>query len=195
MIQVGPKPINVTLSWDNIASVNRRLIEPTSLRFFFVKDPIYLTVSRIESSQIVKLPKHPEHSEWGYREYNVIPSDGKIKLVISKDDIPKLTPGGMLRLMGLVNIEITDITKFGVKAVFHSKDHITARKLDASFIHWLPESNGIEAQVIMPDASIFSGVAEEECKNLDEGTMIQFERLGFVRVDKSEPFTAYYAHR
>jgi hypothetical protein len=40
------------------------------------------------------------------------------------------------------------------------------------------------------------GVAESACKKLKSGTVIQFERFGFVRVDKNdEKLTAYYAHK
>jgi hypothetical protein len=47
----------------------------------------------------------------------------------------------------------------------------------------------------MPDASTAQGIAEEGCRDLEEGSMIQFERFGFVRVDCKSPFVAYYTHR
>ncbi|MBC8223100.1 hypothetical protein H8E65_00815, partial [Candidatus Bathyarchaeota archaeon] len=47
----------------------------------------------------------------------------------------------------------------------------------------------------MPDASTAQGLAEEECQGLKEGSIIQFERFGFVRIDSESPFMAYYTHR
>jgi glutamyl-tRNA synthetase len=48
----------------------------------------------------------------------------------------------------------------------------------------------------MADASVASGVAEEACKKLSPNEIIQFERFGFVRIDKvNKKLTAYFAHR
>ncbi|MGD2200662.1 MAG: glutamate--tRNA ligase [Candidatus Bathyarchaeota archaeon] len=195
MIQVGPKPINVTLSWDHIASVNRGIIEYEARRYYFVKDPVPLTVSGIEDECIARLPRHPDRQEWGNREYTISPSGDEATFVISRDDLDNLGQRDVVRLMGLVNIEILGVTENRVTANYHSQDHQRARELDIPFIHWLPAGVGIEARVVMPDASSVNGLAEEECRDLKEGTMIQFERFGFVRVDESSPFVAYYAHR
>ena len=48
----------------------------------------------------------------------------------------------------------------------------------------------------MPDASTIKGVAEEACKELRLGEVVQFERFGFIRVEGlGEKLTAYFAHR
>jgi glutamyl-tRNA synthetase len=195
MIQVGPKPINATLSWDHIASVNRRIIEPRARRFTFVKDPVNLKVTGIAGDHVVRLPSHPDHPEFGSREYSVTADKGEAEFIISGDDAEKMRVGGFARLMGLFNIETTQLGSDEIFARFHSKKHQEARKLDAPFVHWLMSGIGIQAHVVMPDASKAQGIAEEECRSLEEGSMIQFERFGFVRVDSTSPFMAYYTHR
>ena len=56
--------------------------------------------------------------------------------------------------------------------------------------------SGIPCEVVMPDASTANGVAEEACKTLSINEIIQFERFGFVRIDKvDKKLTAYFAHR
>jgi glutamyl-tRNA synthetase len=195
MIQVGPKPINATLSWDNIASVNRRIIEPRARRFTFVRDPVNLKVTDIAEDHDVRLPSHPDHPEYGSREYSVTADNGEAEFIVSGNDAENMRVGGFARLMGLFNIEITRTGSGEIFARFHSKKHQEARKLDAPFVHWLMSGVGIQAQVVMPDASKAEGIAEEECLSLEEGTMIQFERFGFVRVDCRSPFVAYYTHR
>jgi glutamyl-tRNA synthetase len=195
MIQVGPKPINATLSWDHIASVNRKLIEPISRRFTFVKEPYKLNVTGLEGNYIAKLPRHPDHPEWGTRDHLVNVIEGKSNLQISKDDVKKLNPSSIVRLMGLFNIEISEITPNLVMSRFHSKNYQEARKRDAPFIHWLPDGDSIETQVIMPDSKIVNGISEIECRNLEKDSMIQFERFGFVRVESITPFVSYYTHR
>jgi len=195
MIQVGPKPINATLSWDHIASVNRRNIEPRARRFTFVKEPVPLKVSGIEGKQKAKLPFHPDHPEWGSREYTVEPKAGEAFFIVSSDDLDRLVPGNTVRMMGLFNVEVVEKGPSGITAKYLSKSHQDARKIDAPFIHWLPEGKGIEASVMLPDATLANGIAEEECGVLEMGSMIQFERFGFVRVESASPFLAYYAHR
>jgi glutamyl-tRNA synthetase len=195
MVQVGPKPINATLSWDHIASVNRRNIEPSSNRYFFVRDPVSLVVSGLERECTAGLPLHPDYNERGSREYTVRPVNGEASFNISLDDAEDLAEGGIIRLMGLFNAMITGRDSEAVYARYHSEGHQEAREVYASFIHWLPEKTGIEARVVMPDASTAEGIAEKYCLNLKVDDMIQFERFGFVRVDSVSPFVAYFAHR
>ena len=97
--------------------------------------------------------------------------------------------------MGLFNIEISEITPNLVMSRFHSKSYKEARKRDAPFIHWLPDGDSIETQVIMHDSKIVKGISEIECRNLEKNSMIQFERFGFVRVESITPFVSYYTHR
>jgi glutamyl-tRNA synthetase len=48
----------------------------------------------------------------------------------------------------------------------------------------------------MPDATVAEGIAESACKQLKPNNIIQFERFGFVRIDKvNTKLTAYYAHK
>ncbi len=195
MIQVGPKPINATLSWDHIASVNRKIIEPKAQRFTFVRDPVNLKVTGIQGKHDVRLPSHPDHPEWGSRDYLVRADKGEAVFIVSGKDTEKMRVGGFTRLMGLFNIEITHLGSGEIHARFHSKSHQEARELDFPFVHWLPSGVGIQARVVMSDASTARGIAEEGCKDLEEDSMIQFERFGFVRVDSKSPFVAYYTHR
>jgi hypothetical protein len=48
----------------------------------------------------------------------------------------------------------------------------------------------------MPDATLTEGVAESACRQLKPDGIIQFERFGFVRIDKNNAaLTAYYAQK
>jgi glutamyl-tRNA synthetase len=192
MIQVGPKPINVTLSWGNIAAANKKILEPRANRYFFVQDPIEVVVERVPGELSAKLPLHPDHPERGYREYTVKPVDGKLRLFAPLKDMEQ-AKGNMIRLMGLVNVKVLNVGA-SVKARYHSKEHQIAREKGAPFIHWVTEGESIATEVVMPDASRAVGLAERLCSSLRVDDMIQFERFGFVRVDSVDPFVAYYAH-
>ena len=83
-----------------------------------------------------------------------------------------------------------------IQAVFHSESYEEAKKLGAPLIHWIPMNSGIPCEVVMPDASTANGVAEEACNTLSPNEIIQFERFGFVRIDKvNKKLTVYFAHR
>jgi len=196
MIDVGPKTADVTLSWENLYAHNRKLIDPEANRYFFVHNPIKLTVKNIPHGYKVKLHLHPDYPERGFRQFEIEPRNGKALFWISSQDMNLVEIGRKIRLMGLFNIQITKSGKEQVDATFHSESHEEAKKLGAPLIHWLPIDNGISCEVVMPDASIAEGVAEKSCKKLKPSTIVQFERFGFIRIDQlDEKLTCYFAHR
>lgn len=192
MLQVGPKPINVTISWGNIAAANKKIIDPKANRYFFVHDPIKLEVKGVTEQLNAKLLLHPDHPEKGYREYTVKPEGGECTFLVPSKDLSE-AKNKLIRLMGLVNVEVTKIEK-NAEARFHSKEHQVAREKGAIFIHWLTEQNSVIAEVVMPDASIAKGQAEKLTSGLKVDDMLQFERFGFVRLDSKKPLRFYYAH-
>ena len=73
IIEVGTKPNDVTLSWENLYSHNRKILDASSNRYFFVAQPVELKVTGLPKAFQAKLPLHPEHPERGFREYTVKP--------------------------------------------------------------------------------------------------------------------------
>ena len=193
MIHVGPKPVNVTITWDNIAAENRQIIEPISDRYFFVEDPVELIVTGVPGRHVAKLPVHPDNPERGTRDFVLEPKDGALRFNVSGKDLERLRVGSVTRLMGVMNVEVKEVGE-SVKAVYHSRDYQMARDMDAPFIHWLPAGVGVDAQVVLPDATKASGLAEERVNEMKSGEMFQFERFGYCRVDKPDPFVAYFTH-
>ena len=55
----------------------------------------------------------------------------------------------------------------------------------------------MDCEVLMPDASIELGYAEDSLLNVREGDVVQFERVGFARLDHAQENkrTFYYAHK
>ena len=115
---------------------------------------------------------------------------------ISSDDLKLFEKGKKIRLMELFNFQVETVEKESIKAVFHSRSYEEAKKLDAPLVHWIPADTGIPCEMMMPDASVESGVAEDSCRELRLNEIVQFERFGFVRVDAlDEKLTVYFAHR
>lgn len=194
MIHIGPKPVNVMLTWDNIAAENRKIIEPIANRYFFVQNPICLEVKGMTGPLRAELPVHPDYEDKGSRYYNINPVEGGFIFHVSSNDRERLRKGSLARLMGLMNIMVTGASKDKIVAEYHSKEYLVAREKDAPFIHWLPSDSGFKGKVVMPDASSAEGIVSDYCKKLEVDQIIQFERFGFCRIDSQDPFVAFYTH-
>ncbi len=196
MIDVGPKPQDVVLAWKNLYAYNRKLVDHTAKRFFFVHDPIKLVVNDVPHEFTTKIPVHPDHPEMDFRVFEIVPIDGKAMFLISKDDLELIEGKPAIRLMDLFNFELEKIGKTRVQAIFKGESYGEAKKLGASLIHWLPVGSGVQCEVVMPDASMTIGVAEDACMMLKPDEVVQFQRFGFVRVDDVDgKLTVYFAHR
>jgi glutamyl-tRNA synthetase len=196
IFEVGPKTVDVTLSWENLYAINRKLIDPVANRYFFVGNPRKIVIKSVSTTVKSEIPLHPDHADRGFRTFEIKPEKAEATLWIAGQDANLMETGKVIRLMGLFNILIEKVHKNVIEAVFHSRAHEEARNLGAQLIHWLPVGSGIPCEVIMPDATIVKGIAEEKCKQLKADDIVQFERFGFVRVDKvEEKLWAYYAHR
>ena len=196
IVDVGPKPQDVVLSWKNLYAHNRKLVDPTAKRYFFVHNPVEISVDNVPHGFTAKVPLHPDHPEKGFRVFGIVPVKGKAAFLISKDDLELVEVKRAIRFMDLFNFRVDKIGKTGVQATFLGESYEEAKKLGAPLIHWLPVGSGVPCEVVMPDASVAEGIAEEECKTLKPGEIVQFQRFGFVRVDAiNERLTAYFAHR
>ncbi len=196
IVDVGPKPQDVVLSWKNLYAHNRKLVDPTAKRFFFVANPIKITVTGIPNSFSAKIPVHPDHSEMGFRSFDVTPVNGEASFLISKNDLNLLQGKSAVRFMDLFNFTVKKIVENNVQAVFHSESYEEARNLCAPLIHWLPVDSGLPCEVVMPDASVVEGVAEDDCRKLNADEIVQFQRFGFVRIDAiNTKLIAYFAHK
>jgi len=196
IIDVGPKTADVALSWETLYAYNRKILDPQSSRYFFVSEPTALKVKYIPRIFRSKLLLHPEKPEGGFRGYTVTPKIDGAVFWIAKRDADAIEAGKGVRLMELFNVKIESVKVDSLEASFASEAYEEARKAKAKLIHWIPTGSEYPCQVVMSDASVNEGIAESACKKLKPNTVIQFERFGFVRVDKNDAkLTAYYAHK
>ena len=196
IIDVGPKTADVVLSWDNLYAHNRKIIDPEANRYFFVHNPRKLTVENVPHSFTVQIHLHPDRSEKGFRRFEVRPEKGGVSFWVSSDDVNIMVKGKTIRFMELFNFQVEKVGKQLIEAVFHSEAYEEAKKVGAPLIHWVPVGTGIPCEVVMSDASVAVGTAEDSCKKLRPDEVIQFERFGFVRVDNlNGKLTTYFTHR
>jgi len=196
MVEVGVKPVDVTLSWENLYAINRKIVDPEANRYFFVSNPIQLEISEVEKPYLVKLYLHPDYPERGFRTFQIQPKNGKVKFYVSNTDLQILQPQKVVRLMGLFNIQVKNVENGKVEAKFHSETYEEAKKFHASLIHYIPFGEGFPATIIMPDGSNVEGLVETSCKKLKPSEIVQFERFGFVRIEKINlKLIAYFSHK
>jgi glutamyl-tRNA synthetase len=195
MWDIGPKPVDVTISWDNLNSQNRKLIDPTSHRYFYVPDPLKATVTGVQNALEVHPPLHPQHPEMGTRTLTVRPQNGTATVYLAGSDRATLESGKPVRLMGLFNMKPQRLTGDELKGDFMG-DQIATEE-HAPILQWVPSESNVPVDVIMPDATIKKGLAENGILNEKVGSIIQFVRFGFGRVDTVSPdhVTVYFAHQ
>ena len=198
IIDVGTKSNDVTLSWENLFSYNRKILDASSDRYFFVPQPVELKVLDVPKTFQAKLPLHPEKPDRGFREYTVTPYGGDkvVSFWVSQKDAEAMEPEKVVRFMELFNIKIKSKTETFITATFASESYEDVRKIKVQLMQWIPKGTEFSSQVVMPDASVVEGFAEADCKKLKPDDIIQFERFGFVRVNEvGEKLVAYYTHK
>jgi glutamyl-tRNA synthetase len=198
IIDIGPKTSDIILSWENLNAYNRKILDPTANRYFFTSKPIELTVRNIPKTLTVKLQLHPQHPERGYREYTITPQGSEMSSIfwVSGKDVDYAVVRSMIRLMELFNIRVDKANAYAGEASFISESYEDAKKTKAQLIQWIPVGQDMPCQVVMPDGSITEGAAESACKQLKPDDIVQFERFGFVRIDKvNKKLIAYYAQK
>lgn len=198
IIEVGTKPNDVTLSWENLYAYNRKILDSTSSRYFFVAHPIELKVIDAPKDFLAKLPLHPEKPEKGFREYTIKPEGAEktVFLWISSKDAQAIEINKVIRLIELFNIRIRSKTDKCVTAIFESASYEEVRKTKVQLIQWVLKGKEYPTQVINQDTSTTEGFAEADCKKLKPDEIIQFERFGFVHITEVGPkLVVYYSQK
>lgn len=184
IIEIGVKMADSAISWKKIYGLNRNILEPIANRYFFCENPHLIEVENYSDGEVViKRPLHADHLERGERSLTF---DGKV--YVAEADISN----GISRLMDAINIEIADD-----KITYHSTSFEDARDVKAKIIQWVPFNSNVNVKIVMDDASVKSGIGEDALRNLSVGDIVQFERVGFARLDEitDDELIFYFAHK
>ncbi len=186
--------------FEALEAYNRKAIDPVSMRLFFVKDPVQLHVEGAMAMEVV-LKNHPTDAALGSRKIQV--SD---RFYISSDDASGLTVGDEIRLIELYNIKITRIErKDGLVSSITAMPSGSEIRQSMPKIQWVAKEDIFDLQVLTPkqlyigedyntnSLEVVKGVAESFMSGLKHGTVVQFVRFGFCRIDADG--TAIFTHR
>jgi glutamyl-tRNA synthetase len=191
---LGKTESNPTI--EALLAENKKLLDPTTERYFFVKNPVKLTVAGAPNLK-AKLKKHPEN-DLGFREI-----DTSGEFFISGSDAERLEIGSKFRLKDLYNVLITS------KGNELASEFAGTELAPGPKIQWISigQEQPLIASILVPgelvddkgevaehSMRIDSWFCEHSCAGIKEGQVVQFERYGFCRLDKKKEMQFVYTN-
>jgi glutamyl-tRNA synthetase len=187
MIELGTSTTNVDLAMSSVYAANRALVDDETDRAFLVRDDPDRgggAVDRqvIGGPDVGEPPVHPDHEERGRRQ---IPVEGSV--TVESTDLPGHGERVWLKGLGCVR-HSRDAFQFT------GADIEVVREDDVDVVHWVPAGASRSALLRTPDGDV-EGLVEPGVAAYEPGTLLQFERVGFARLDRiDDEVVAYYAH-
>jgi glutamyl-tRNA synthetase len=185
--------INFSANW--LYAKNKDIIDELSDRYFFVEDPILVTIEEVPFLEYMAEPLVlPSKPEKGTREIKGKVRENKLEIYISLSDANNLEAGQIIRLKDLINIQVLsiDLKNNQIKAYHHSIE----LNREYPIIQWVPQENNVNVKVLKPDGTISEGLGEINLLSIPMKKVVQFERYGFVnpiKLEKNELF-CYFTH-
>ncbi|MEF8855571.1 MAG: glutamate--tRNA ligase [Haloarculaceae archaeon] len=181
MVELGTSTSNVDLSMSAVYAHNRERIDDETDRAFFVRDPVEKQI--VGGPETGTPPVHPDHEDRGVREIYV--TDG---VALEPEDVPARSERVWLKGYGCVR-HIRDAFEYtgdGIDVV---------REGGVDVVQWVPAADSLSVRMRTMEGDV-EGRAEPGLATYESGAMLQFERVGFVRVDRHDPAetVVYYAH-
>ncbi len=184
IISLGVKPGDVTLSWDNLAAINRKMLDASADRIMYVHEPLELEVEAGECIE-AQVPYHPDRPE-RVKKIRVCPGS---RIYVDRGDAK-----GEIRLLGLDNFRVED-----GRLVYIGGGLDYARSKRLPIVQWAPVEGSVRVRVLKPvglELEVEEGYAEPALGEYKPDSRLQFIRYGFVRVDEAgDVYTVIYSHQ
>ena len=187
--------------FESLEAYNRKIIDPISLRLFFVKNPVAVHVRGGREMEVV-LKNHPTDSRLGTRRLKV----GN-RFYITDDDAKGLKVGDEIRLIELYNIKVTNIDwKNDTISLITAEVGGDEIRQSMPKVQWIANNDIVDYKVMIPkelyiseeeyntnSLEIAQGFVESFVSRLERGTQVQFVRFGFCKIDGNQ--IAIMTHR
>ena len=163
---------------ETLYAENRKMIDKEANRYFFVPDPVAVEIAGLPPIEHAKAPLHPDFPGRGNRTIPVGP-----KVHVATEDFEKFR-GKEVRLKDFCNVVLDHRARF-----------VSMENKDIPKIQWV--THGVNVHLVLPDGSESRGLGEPLVASLKVDDVVQFERVGFARIDhvsKAE-VRAFFAHR
>jgi len=187
IVELGTSTSNVDLAMSSVYANNRELIDDDTDRAFFVRDDDehggLVERQIVGGPDVGHPPYHPDHEDRGRRDIDVTAG-----VALEGEDLPGHGERVWLKGYGCV--------RHTRDAFEYVGDDIAAvREEGVDVVHWTPaDAPALGLRTMDGDVT---GIVEPGVLDYDADTMVQFERIGFARVDAVDPdgeSVAYFAH-
>jgi glutamyl-tRNA synthetase len=195
VFQQGFSKVESVVDFSLVESVNRKYLDPRVKRYYFVPDPVRLVVEDAPK-RTVKLSLHPD-ATMGDRTIHTAST-----FFIPRQDVKTMNVGGLFRLKGLYNVKVTK-TGDPVHGTYAGEELIP----DSVKIQWTTDET-IQLTMIVPGLLFkgetfnpesiheIQGYCEKAVADVPSGEIVQFERVGFARLEKHHnDFIAIFTHK
>ena len=186
MLAIGIGDTDISFSWDNLFAENRKIVDPVANRYFFVPDPVEITINGAQKHTAHAL-LHPSDPARGTR---TLEFEGRV--LIPKGEISEGI--SMVRLKDLFNVKVS--WDNGTPAFTYSGDSLAdARAAKARIIQWLPAQDTVPCTLLTPEGVMMGACEPRVTKEFLK--VVQFERVGFARIDRVDGsgIQAYFTHK
>ena len=205
VLSFGLTKVESEPGWEKLLVENKKIVDANAQRRFFVQRPVKVIVNNLPAT-VLSMKNHPQNSELGNRDVVA-----QSPVYISKNDADAFEPGELFRLKDWCNVKF--VSKQMQKAIGPNGDEYDIDVINADFesedgvvrikCQWVSDSAKIAVSVLKPhDLFIDSkynensleeiwGWAEKNCINDNERDILQFERFGFVTLDKKNDDMQY----
>jgi glutamyl-tRNA synthetase len=186
VLAIGIGDTDISFSWDNLYAENKKIVDPVANRYFFVPDPITVNIEGAPNHTAHAM-LHPGDAARGTR---TLAFEGAV--VLPRGDITHDT--AMVRLKDLFNVTIS--WDGSIPSFSYAGDSLAeARAAKAHIIQWLPAQELVPCTLLTQEGEI-AGACEPLVKK-ERGNVVQFERVGFVKIDmvSNDGVRAYFTHK
>jgi len=192
ILSFGMSLADIEVPAETLYSENRKRIDATTVRRSFVPDPVRVVVEGYPFDLAhVTLPNHPDRSELGQRTVAAGPS-----FYLPRRDLA-VHVGEEIRLKDLINVRLGSgetLAAGTMGAVFTSREN---RKLPR--LQWVGGEGAVSVDLLGLEGDHTTGLGEAALSEARPGDILQFERVGFVRVEVdwkpgSTPLRVVYGH-
>ncbi len=192
ILSFGMSLSDIEVPAETLYAENRKRIDATTVRRAFVADPVRVEVDGFpDGLSTIELSNHPERPELGSRTVPTGPA-----FFLARKDLEGRA-GSEVRLKDLINVELpADPPTPGgtLRARFTSRENKRIPRLQ-----WVGADRAWPVDILGMEGEHTAGLGETALADAHPGEILQFERVGFVRVEQnwspgSSPLRVVFGH-
>lgn len=176
-LSFGLSLADIEVPAETLYAENRQLIDATTVRRAYVEDPVRLVVRGYPGDLgHVDLPNHPDRTELGIRRVAAGP-----EVWLARSDVLSRL-GTEVRLKELVNVQLPTTLPAGPRAVFEG-DFTGRENKRIPRLQWVGVDGAVDVDLLGIEGEHHHGIGEAALLTAQPKDHLQFERVGFVRVE------------